>query len=756
MCTMVARTTSFSILSSLGFGLVLLTAMPAGADPILRHQADAKGNVRVFGSTLTYDCGSTVPVPAGASVSCGGHTDIADTAGDLYWRDSIADASVQPLQARTSATLDLPPGSTITYARLYWSALKVGDQPDQDAVLDWVYGPQKTIDADHCHPTVQFPFASHPDWFYYQCSGDATDYVANWGAGDFRVTDVDAIPLQNTLVHVSYAAWTLVVFYENPNDELRNLALFDGFEMIDPEHNPPSVSVELSGFLVPPGFEAEMTAFMYEGDVPEQGAPSNDRFLVNGFPMSNASNPVDDFFNSSRSYLGAPYSGDDDVPKLSGEPGSMAGYDLDTVNVTSAIKAGDTSATIGADSAYDKFLLGGFVTSITNKAPNFDVLKEVEDMNKGPVMPGDILEYTISAENAGNDAAVNAVITDDLEPGITFLPGSIRIVSGGVVGTKTDQAGDDQGEFANGRVTIRVGTGATATQGGKVAVGETVQVKFRVTVTATQGEVANKAVLQAGGESGGTEKTYESDGDPNQLGKQSTVVVINECNSDDDCSGFKPHCDLETHTCVGCTTDADCHDPANPACQPSGACGMCSATNDVLCTDGTPVCNTSSGVCVMCTQGPGGDATQCENDPNGPVCMSGAGGTLFCGCITDSDCGAYDSGRVCDTTVQLCIDGCRGMGGNTCPTELVCTSPDTTIGDCIVDTGTGGAGGGSGGTGGTAASGGSGGGVSAAPDESGDDGGCACTTAGNKGWGGAFAAGLFAFGALALVRRRRR
>jgi MYXO-CTERM domain-containing protein len=96
------------------------------------------------------------------------------------------------------------------------------------------------------------------------------------------------------------------------------------------------------------------------------------------------------------------------------------------------------------------------------------------------------------------------------------------------------------------------------------------------------------------------------------------------------------------------------------------------------------------------------------------------------------------------------------MGGNTCPTELVCTSPDTTIGDCIVDTGTGGAGGGTGGTGGTAASGGSGGGVSAAPDESGDDGGCACTTAGSKGWGGALAAGLFAFGAVALVRRRRR
>jgi uncharacterized repeat protein (TIGR01451 family)/MYXO-CTERM domain-containing protein len=744
---MAAKIRNFS-LGPVAVGLILLAATPAQADPILRHQADARGDVRVFGSTLAFDCGSAVAAPAGSTVSCGGQQNIIDTAGDIYWRDSIADTSVEPSKARTSATLDLPAGSTITYARLYWSALKVGPDPDTKAELDFVGGPLTTINSDHCHPVVQFPFASHPEWYYYQCSGDATAYVANWGAGDFRVTDVDAIPLKDILVHVSYSAWTLVVFYENANDELRNMALFDGFEMINPEHTPPSVTATLSGFLVPNGFEAKMTAFMYEGDILEAGVapPNHDRFMVNGFAISSPSNPVDDFFNSSRTFLGTPYSGNQDVPKLSGVPGSMAGYDLHTVDVTEAMKAGDTSATISAESAYDKFLLGGFVTSIKNKAPDFNnMIKEVVDLNGGGVMPNDILEYTISAENTGNDAAINAVMTDDLEPGIAFVPGTIQIVSGGVVGVKTDQPGDDQGEFANGRVTVRVGSGATATKGGTVAVNEKVVVKFRVRVTATKGEVANKAILKASGQSGGTEKTYESDGDVNQLGKQPTVVVVNECNSDDDCSGLKPHCDLSSRTCVGCKTDADCKDPANPACQPSGACGQCSATNDVLCTGGTPVCETTAGVCVLCTQGPGGDATMCENDPNGPVCMSGSGGSLFCGCITDSDCGSLTSGRVCDTSVQLCIDGCRGKGGNGCPTELVCTSPDTTIGDCIT---------GSGGAGGAGGVGGAGGGITADPDEAGDDGGCACSTAGNKGWGGAMA-GLFALGAIALMRRRR-
>jgi len=739
-------------------GLVLLTTSSANADPILRHQADVRGDVRVFGSTLVHDCGSAVPVPLGATASCTGQLEVDDTAGDLYWRDNIADATILPSQARTSATLDLPTGSTITYARLYWSALKEGPDADQDAVLDWVYGPQTTITADHCHDAIQFPFASHPEWYYYQCSGDATSYVANWGAGDFRVTDIEAIPLADTLVHVSYSNWTLVVFYENPNEDLRNLALFDGFEIIDPEHNPPSVSAQISGFLVPSGFEAKMTAFMYEGDVPESGTASADHFTMNGVEFGNASNPSDDFFNSSRSYFGSPYSGDQDVPKFSGEPGSMAGYDLDTVDVTSAISAGDTSATIGADSAYDKFLLGGFVTSIINKAPDFNnMIKEVVDVNGGAVLPNDELEYTITAQNTGNDAAVDAVITDDLESTVAFVPGTIEIVSGGAVGVKTDQAGDDQGEFANGRVTIRVGTGATASQGGTVAVNQIVTVKFRVRVTATEGEVANKAILTASGESGGTEKSYESDGDPNELGKQSTVVVVDECTSDAECSGTKPHCDAETHTCVGCVTDADCLDPANPACQPNGSCGECSATNDVLCVADTPVCETSLGECVMCTPGPNGDATLCLNDPNGPICMPGANYSVFCGCVTDSDCGGITSGRVCDTTIQLCIEGCRGLGGNGCLPEFECTSEDTTIGDCIVgqpDAGTGGTGGtGTGGTGGSAATGGSSPAYDAA--DSGDDGGCACSTTGKGGWGGTLATGLFAFGALALMRRRR-
>jgi uncharacterized repeat protein (TIGR01451 family)/MYXO-CTERM domain-containing protein len=721
-----------------------LFAAPAGAAPTLRYQADLRGDVAVFGSTLGFDCGASVPAPAGATASCAGQTNVDDTAPDLYWRDSIADASVTPTQARTSATLVLPDGATVRYARLYWAAIKPGATPDTSVVLDWLYGPQATITADDSW-VIPSQLVSHPDWYYYQATGDATDFVAAWGAGDFRVTDVDAVPLAGMTEDLdrAFSAWTLVVFYELPGDDLRNLALFDGFEWVDPGLGQPSVSVDLTGFLVPDGFAARMSAFMYEGDSKYTG----DRFLVNHVAVTNALNPVDNFFNSSRTYLGAAVSGDQDVPKLSGQPDSMAGYDLDTIDVTAVLQAGDTHATVGAESSYDIFMLGGFVTSITSLSPDFGTFqKTAADLNGGAVMPGDGIEYTITFENTGNDPAIHVVLTDTLDPGLTFVPGSISIVSGGAVGPKTDAAGDDQAEYdaATRTIRVRLGAGATATTGGVVPVGGSGEVRFRATIAATSGAIANTARLTAAGQSGGSEKTYTSDGDAATVGSQPTVVIINECQSDADCPAERPHCDPTTHVCMGCRNDADCPDPAHPACQPNGSCGECSATNSTLCVDPHPVCDVRSGTCVLCTLGPQGDAHACAHVSEGPSCVAGPNDTVHCGCFTDPECGDAHSGRVCDATDQVCIAGCRGQGGNGCPEGEVCTSTDTTIGQCVPATDgglppqqDGGAGGDDGGNGALGS----------------PPGGCGCTAP--RPQAGGLVVALAALGGLLVWRRRR-
>ncbi len=668
--------------AALGLGtLTLLTASNvAAAGPSLRFQGDVHGDVRVIGAPLAFDCHAQEQVPPGATVSCATESSVTDTAPDLYWRDNLADATVAAKQARTAATLELPSGATVLYARLYWAALKAGPDPDPNAVLDCSACPKLTAQAD---TTQTLPHPYNSAWIFYQSSADVTSYLQQHGAKAYRVTDVDGIALSGADVDVAFSAWSLVVAYEAPSEPLRNLAVFDGLYHVDPPSQGVAThtAVTLDGFLVPPAFDAKFMVFAYEGDADYTG----DHMSINGVRLEPMASQSDNFFNSSRSWLGAAVSGAGDVPRLSGLPDSLAGYDLHAIDVSACVHAGDSTATIDADSIYDKYYLGGFVTSFADHAPHFgDMTKTVVDLNGGAAVKGDVLEYTIDATNSGNDDAVTAVLHDPLDPGLAVVPGSIRIVQGGVAGFKTDAAGDDAAEWNDGtrEIVIRMGNGATASQGGRVPVGGHITVKFRAKIVVDHGVIRNQATLQASGASGAPSRTWVSDGDPTAVGDQDTVTEVGACDSNAQCPPSRPHCDTANHVCVGCVSDADC--PASsPACQPDGTCGECSATNTSLCNDPTPICDVAEGACVACYVDGHGNTVGCDGSSQGRVCIESAGATAFCGCDSDDDCGPVSSGRVCDPSTSRCIDGCRGQGGNRCPDGEQCTSTDTSIGTCF-------------------------------------------------------------------------
>ena len=116
-------------------------------------------------------------------------------------------------------------------------------------------------------------------------------------------------------------------------------------------------------------------------------------------------------------------------------------------------------ARISATSSEDTYLLGGFVTSISTFRPNFETSnKSFEDLNGGLIKPGDVIEYTIIAENTGNDTSIDTVLTDVLPLGVSYVPDSLEIVNG-------------QGEYDAGTrtITARLGQGATAQAGGEMA-----------------------------------------------------------------------------------------------------------------------------------------------------------------------------------------------------------------------------------------------------------------------------------------------
>ncbi len=97
-----------------------------------------------------------------------------------------------------------------------------------------------------------------------------------------------------------------------------------------------------------------------------------------------------------------------DLPQLTGAARSVSGLDLDVVDVTARVPQAQTSATITASTNQDFYLLGVFVTSISTYKPDFSgATKTVTDLTSHPngaVLPGDIIEYTISATNTATTA----------------------------------------------------------------------------------------------------------------------------------------------------------------------------------------------------------------------------------------------------------------------------------------------------------------------------------------------------------------
>ena len=98
---------------------------------------------------------------------------------------------------------------------------------------------------------------------------------------------------------------------------------------------------------------------------------------------------------------------------------------------------------------------------------------------------GDTVEYTVTAENQGGSRAILATLGSTLPAGLELVPGSLRTVAGAAGGQWTDAAGDDAAEFAasDRTVTARLGSGATATDGGALAPQEAATFVFRALIT---------------------------------------------------------------------------------------------------------------------------------------------------------------------------------------------------------------------------------------------------------------------------------
>ena len=610
------------LLSGLGVSALGGTATAA---PQKLAEFNEKGNFLLIGNTLGWDCAAGIPQPVVGSVntaSCG--TDLDDSSGDVLWKTdgttASADGATTPLQAGSTAFLSIPTNAVVVHARLFWSGqLRLGDSAGRQVGFDRPSSFKAVVTNDPMFPGLT---ANSGGRTYYQGNADITRWVQQYGSGVYRVSGVPTTPLRDLNENVAFVNWHMAVIFRHKNEPTRNIVIYRGMDSVQAGQN---ATATLDGFLVPnSGFSGQLGIVGYEGD----DSLTGDSFLFNGAVLSNPLNPATNFFNSTRSTLGAPVSITGDLPQMSGQPSSMVGIDLDVVDVSAQLSAGATSAQLRATSNGDLFFLGGFLTGISTLFPVFsDSTKTYVNVSRPgkPVIPGDTVKYTLNIVNNGSDTSINTVMRDPLPPELTYVPGSLKIASGTNAGPKTDMAGDDQAEYdaTTRTLTVRLGTGADATSGGTVPVGETTQIEINAVVSrAISGRLDNQGAITGQGQQAVARGVSRAGawltGDGTAPSTPTSIVV--DCQSDLQCGVLTPKCDrsLAPPRCA-CSVNTDC--PTGFVCDPVGRS------------------------CVQCTASPA-QTGSCSAAGLGAICLA----DNRCGCNSDADCG----GRACDLGSRTC------------------------------------------------------------------------------------------------------
>jgi uncharacterized repeat protein (TIGR01451 family) len=461
-----------------------------------RFQVDVTGDITIAANTLM-----TAP-PSGGADAIAAQNGTAFTNNDNWGQGGKPgmayvdqDGTAFPTFNSSQADLVLPsPSATVLFAGLYWggrTSTLAGQRPT-DAELKTV----KFMEVGDASYTTFTAGTGTNDFSRviggvdnrsnvqtYRCFADVTAFVANKGAGAYRAADVQA---QDDTFN-TFAGWSLVVVYSAPGapgEVPRNLVVFDGFA--DVNNNSPadrSVSISFSGFKTPTSGSVDATLgfVTFEGDL---GISGDQAFFKSATGpqtlLGDAVHPTTNFFNSVISNRGS-Y-----VTSKSPNYVNQLGFDATLIAANGIIQNGDSSATVTVTSNQDQYYPSVITTSCELYAPAITIQKQVTDLTPSdPVQPGDTLRYTITVSNAAgdSDAATNVVVNDLIPANTTYKTGTLTIDGVTQTGTPPNNRANTIGSPVSG-VQFRLGTGASLTAGGTLAVGASTTATFEVTVNA--------------------------------------------------------------------------------------------------------------------------------------------------------------------------------------------------------------------------------------------------------------------------------
>ena len=472
-------------------------------------------------SSTNYTTGGTFSIPAsyftsGDNIIAAEVHQKAANSTNCFFDMSITGIGFSTTNS-SSANLILPGGTnTIKYARLYWGGRinksVITASPDTLRKIKMRKGTTVGY-SDVLAPAANVDlFSLSNTETVYQTYIDVTAFLQAHGVGTYTIAN---LPASTGSVGSGghYAGWAIVVAYENLSLNYTSVRVYDGFSQIYDTGTPVTQTVVLDGLNVPNNpliaSDALMATMVWEGDG-NLGAtasnPAGDYLKVNNVAVSNAVNPVTNFWNGTISKDGAFVTGTKNPDYY-----NQMGIDIDEVNVGNGygILPNATSVTIEFGTEADQYFPSVFTFAIRMKDPVITLDKTVKDANNNTLVePNEILTYTLSGTNIGPGAAYNTVIIDSLPSNITYVAHTLEVVSapGCTAGIKTDAADNDNAQEGTnaGRdyVKFYIGTGCSGTSGGELDLGINYELKFKVQAPAIPASVINTARITANSQAG--------------------------------------------------------------------------------------------------------------------------------------------------------------------------------------------------------------------------------------------------------------
>ena len=313
-----------------------LRLLPAVVTPFTSpFSTIANGNIALIGNTV-------VTAPASNPNATNAQNGVGSFL-DWYQFNPMANVNVVGVSVTnaSSATLNMPAGSTVLFAGLFWGGFSKGFK---DTDLQTVRLATPTSGGSFTTLVAPAANLSGPAGVKndeYAAWINVTSQVGAAGNGVYTVANVATEPTAGTK---RYGGWSLVVAYGNPADPPRSLTVFNGFAIVPGNNNVNPVSrtvgIPISGFVTPPSgaVNAQLGFVSYDGSL----GKSADSLSLNGATLSDATRPANNFFNSSITDLGSP------VTAKNPNFVNQIGFDIGTVDASGILANGATSTLLTA------------------------------------------------------------------------------------------------------------------------------------------------------------------------------------------------------------------------------------------------------------------------------------------------------------------------------------------------------------------------------------------------------------------------